>query len=77
MTRHPDPHRTPLIRIVFWTFTVVYILAALFTHYIGLRNRTYGAFPTTTYDPLSWTNSCEFALLIALIATIFVGIKWK
>jgi ABC-type sugar transport system permease subunit len=77
MKRHPAPHRTPLARIVFWTFVVVYVLAALFEHYIGLRNRVYSAFPTTTYEPLSWTNSCELALLIALIASIWVGIKWK
>jgi hypothetical protein len=77
MTRHPAPHTIPLIRILFWTFTVVYVLAALFTHYIGLRTRTYGAWPMTTYEPLSWINSFEFALLISLITSIWVGIKWK
>ena len=77
MTRHPAPHSTPLIRIFFWTFTVVYVLAALFAHYVGLRTRTYGAWPTTTYEPLSWIHSFEFALLISLIASIWIVIKWK
>jgi hypothetical protein len=77
MPRKTTQRSTPLVRIFSWTFIVVYVLAALFAHYIGLRNRTYDAWPTTTYEPLSLTHAFEFALLIALIASIWVSIKWR
>ena len=75
MPRKTTQRSSPLVRIFSWTFIVVYVLTALFAHYIGLRNHTYGTWPTTTYEPLSWTHAFEFALLTALITSIWVTIK--
>jgi len=76
MPRKTTQHSWPLVRIFSWTFIVVYVLTALLAHYIGLRNRTYyGAWPITTYEPMSWTHAFEFALLTALITSIWVTIK--
>ena len=77
MPRKATQHSTPLVRIFFGTFIVTYVLAALFAHYIGFRNRILGPFPITTYEPLSWTHASEFALLIAFIISIWVSIKWR
>jgi hypothetical protein len=73
MPRKATQHST--VRIFAWTFVVIYVLAALFAHYVGLGNRTYGAWPTTTYEPLSWAHAFAFALLIALITSIWVSMK--
>ena len=56
-------------------FAIVYVLAVLFTHYIGLRDRTYGPWPRTTYESLSWTHAFEFALPVALIVSIWAAMK--
>lgn len=77
MPRKAEHYSTPLFRIFFWTFVITYVLAALFAHYIGFRNRILGPFPITTYEPLSWTHASEFALLTALIVSIWVSIKWR
>ena len=75
MPRHSTPPSTPLVRIFFWTFIVVYVLVALFMHYIGWKHRTYGAWPMTTYERLSWTHAFEFAFLAALIASVWISIR--
>jgi hypothetical protein len=75
MTRKVSPLKPSLVVIFSGTFAVVYVMAVLFAHYFGLRNRTYGAWPRTTYESLSWTHAFEFALPVALIASIWATIK--